>query len=165
MAAREAAVETYKGGRGWDCSCGGKRRHHSRAERRLITAAEGVTLARVYFTCRRCGAHARALDDRLGLDGFVSPHAQQLLCTLGTDWSFDRCARHLRTVAGLVVCDNTVRKACDRHDGLMRAWQREAPEASEPFRGDRRRGVPDRRDLRQHHRRLARGAAVDLRQT
>ena len=93
-----------------------------------------MTLQRVYFTCRRCGQHAHALDDRLGLDGFVSPHAQRLICTLGADWSFERCARHLRDVAGLVVCDNTVRKVCDRHGALMRAWQREDPEASRPFR-------------------------------
>ncbi len=99
-----------------------------------MTAAGDVTLSRVYFTCRRCGQHAHALDDRLGLDGFVSPHAQRLICTLGVGWSFERCARHLRDIAGLVVCDNTVRKICDRHGGLMRAWQREDPEASRPFR-------------------------------
>jgi hypothetical protein len=93
-----------------------------------------VTLSRVYFTCRRCGQHAHPLDDRLGLDGFVSPHAQRLLCTLGADWSFERCARHLREAAGLVVCDNTVRKVCDRHGGLMRAWQREDTEAARPSR-------------------------------
>ena len=93
-----------------------------------------MTLRRVYFTCRACGRHAHALDDRLGLDGFVSPHAQRLLCTLGADWSFERCARHLRDVAGLRVCDNTVREVCDRHGGLMRAWQREDPEAARPFR-------------------------------
>ena len=85
--------------------------------------------------------------------------------SLGAERSFERAARLLREVAGLVVCDNTVRKACDRHGGLMRAWQREDPEAARPFReADGRRRVPDRRDLRQHHRRLARGAAVDLRQ-
>jgi hypothetical protein len=93
-----------------------------------------VTLSRVYFTCRRCGQHAHALDDRLGLEGFVSPHAQRLICTLGVDRSFARCARHLRQVAGLVVCDNTVRQVCDRHGGLMRTWQREDPDAARPFR-------------------------------
>ena len=122
------------GGRGWDCPCGHRRRNRGRADRRLVTAAGDVRLARVYFTCRACGEHAHALDDRLGLDGFVSPHAQRLLCTLGADWSLERCARHLREVAGLVVCDNTVRKVCDRRGGLMRAWQREQPEASRPFR-------------------------------
>lgn len=92
-----------------------------------------MTLRRVYFTCRACGAHAHALDERIGAQGFVSPHAQRVLCLLGADWSFERCARHLRDVAGLVVCDNTVRKVCDRHGGLMRAWQREEPEASRAF--------------------------------
>jgi hypothetical protein len=93
-----------------------------------------VTLSRVYFTCRRCRQHAHALDDRLGLDGFVSPHAQRLIFTPGVDRPFGRCARHLRQVAGLVVCDNTVRKICDRRGGLMRTWQREDPGAARPFR-------------------------------
>lgn len=99
-----------------------------------MTAAGDVTLRRVYFTCRACGQRAHALDDRLGVDGFVSPHAQRLICLLGVDRSFERSARHLREVAGLVVCDNTVRKICDHHGGLMRAWQRQDPEAARPFR-------------------------------
>jgi hypothetical protein len=93
-----------------------------------------VTLRRVYFTCRTCRQHAHPLDDRLGLEGFVSPHAQRVLCAVGAEWSFERCARYLRDIAGLVVCDNTVRKVCDRHGGLMRAWQREDPAAAGPFR-------------------------------
>jgi hypothetical protein len=93
-----------------------------------------VTLRRVYFTCRKCGQHAHPLDDRLGLEGFVSPHAQRLLCAVGAEWSFERCARYLRDLAGLVVCDNTVRKVCNCHGGLMRAWQRDDPEAARPFR-------------------------------
>ena len=99
-----------------------------------MAAAGDVTLKRVYFTCRRCGLHAHPLDDRLGLEGFVSPHAQRVFCAVGAEWSFERCARFLREVAGLVVCDNTVRKVCDRHGGLMRVWQREDAEASRPFR-------------------------------
>lgn len=93
-----------------------------------------MTLHRGYFTCRRCGQHAHALDERLGIDGLVSPHAQRLLCLVGAEWSFTRCARYLREVAGLAVCDNTIRKVRDRHGGLMRTWQRETPEASQPFR-------------------------------
>jgi hypothetical protein len=93
-----------------------------------------VTLQRVYFTCRHCRQHAHPLDDRLGLEGFVSPHAQRILCAVGAEWSFERCAGYLREVAGLVVCDNTVRKVCDRHGGLMRTWQREDAEASRSFR-------------------------------
>lgn len=93
-----------------------------------------MTLSRVYYTCRRCGQHAHALDDRIGIDGFVSPYAQRLICMLGAEGSFEHCARHLREVAGLVVCDNTVRQLCNRHGGLIRAWQREDPEASRSFR-------------------------------
>ncbi len=40
----------------------------------------------------------------------------------------------MREVAGLCVCDNTVRRVCDEHGGRMRAWQRQAPEAARPFR-------------------------------
>jgi hypothetical protein len=93
-----------------------------------------VTLSRVYFTCRRCGAHAHPLDERLGVQGLVSPHAQRLLCLAGADQSFEKAARRLRDLAGLVVCDNTVRAVCDRHGALARAWQRDDPEAARGFR-------------------------------
>jgi hypothetical protein len=92
-----------------------------------------VTLRRVYFTCRACGARAHALDERLGVQGFLTPNAQRLFCLAGAERSFEGAARQLRESSGLVVCDNTVRKACDRHGGLMRAWQREAPEADRAF--------------------------------
>jgi hypothetical protein len=99
-----------------------------------VTAAGDVALRRVYFTCRRCGARAHALDERLGVRGFVSPHAQRLLCLAGVEQSFEKAARQLRGLAGLVVCDNTVRAACDRHGGAARAWQRDDPEAGRAFR-------------------------------
>ena len=81
-----------------------------------------MTLRRVAFACRACRARACPLDERLGVDGLVSPQAQRLLCLVGAGWSFERAARYLREVAGLVVCDNTVRKLCDRHGGAMPAW-------------------------------------------
>jgi hypothetical protein len=92
-----------------------------------------VTLRRAYFTCRGCGARAHALDERLGAQGFLTPNAQRLLCLAGAGRSFEAAARQLREFAGLVVCDNTVRKACDRHGGLMRTWQRDDPEAGRAF--------------------------------
>jgi hypothetical protein len=93
-----------------------------------------VTLRRAYFTCRACGVHAHPLDDRLGLEGLVSPHAQRLLCLVGSQWSFERCARYLRDVAGLIICDNTVREVCDRRGAMMRAWGRDDPDAVQAFR-------------------------------
>jgi len=74
-----------------------------------------VTLRRLHLTCRRCGANAHPLDERLGVDGLVSPHAQRLVCVAGVGRSFEEAARMLRALAGLNVCDNTVRKVCDRH--------------------------------------------------
>ena len=93
-----------------------------------------MTLRRAHFTCRRCGGNAHPLDDRLGVDGLVSPHAQRLLCVAGVERSFERAAGLLRELSGLNVCDNTVRAACDRHGGRMRAWQRDDPEAARRFR-------------------------------
>jgi hypothetical protein len=92
-----------------------------------------VTLSRVYFTCRACGARVHALDERLGVQGFLTPNAQRLLCLAGAEKSFEKAARQLREFSGLTICDNTVRKTCDRHGGLMRTWQREDSEASGAF--------------------------------
>jgi len=100
-----------KKGRGWTCPCGGVRRHHGQAQRRLVTAAGDVTLTRVYFTCRRCGQHSHALDERLGVHGLISPHAQRWLCLVGAEHAFERAAQLVRELAGVVVCDNTVRHA------------------------------------------------------
>jgi hypothetical protein len=93
-----------------------------------------VTLRRVACACRACRARACPLDERLGVDGLVSPHAQRLLCLAGAGQPFEAAARVLRELAGLHVCDNTVRKACDRHGGAMRAWQRDDPGAGAAFR-------------------------------
>lgn len=92
-----------------------------------------MTLSRVYFTCRLCGNRVHALDERLGVQGFLTPNAERLLCLAGAERSFEKAARQLRDFSGLTICDNTVRKICDRHGGLMRAWQREDPEASGAF--------------------------------
>jgi hypothetical protein len=56
------------------------------------------------------------------------------LCVAGAERSFERASRRLRELAGLNVCDNTVRAACDRHGGRMRTWRRDDAAASRPFR-------------------------------
>ena len=93
-----------------------------------------MTLRRAHFTCRHCRANAHPLDDRLGVDGLVSPHAQRLLCVAGVGRSFEEAARSLRELAGLNVCDNTVRAVCDRHGARSRAWQRDEPGAARAFK-------------------------------
>jgi hypothetical protein len=73
------------------------------------------------------------LDDRLGVTGSISPQGQRLLCLAGGSWSFDCAAKHLQELCGLKVSDNTVRAVCQQQGKQMAVWQREAPEAREPF--------------------------------
>lgn len=93
-----------------------------------------VHLDRLYLVCPRCHTGQHPLDDRLGVSGFVSPHAQRLLCLAGASWSFDRASANLKEFCGLVVCDNTIRQVCHDHGGAMRDWQRDDPPAGEAFR-------------------------------
>lgn len=91
-------------------------------------------LDRLYLVCPRCRIGTHPLDRRLGIDGFVSPHAQRLLCLAGASWSFERAAANLKEFCGLSVCDNTIRSVCHDHGGAMRVWQRDDRAAAEGFR-------------------------------
>jgi hypothetical protein len=88
----------------------------------------------LYLVCPRCRAGCHPLDSRLGVTGFVSPHAQRLLCLAGASWSFERASANLKEFCGLSACDNTIRAACQAHGGAMRDWQRDDPKAGEQFR-------------------------------
>jgi hypothetical protein len=92
-----------------------------------------VRLDRLYLVCPRCAAGRHPLDERLGVEGFVSPLAQRLVCLAGASWSFDRASANLKEFCGLSACDNTIRATCDAHGGAMRDWQRDDPAASAPF--------------------------------
>jgi hypothetical protein len=93
-----------------------------------------VRLTRLYLVCPACHSSHYPLDARLGIEGFVSPQAQRLVCLAGASWSFDRASSNLKEFCGLVVCDNTIRAVCHEHGGAMRDWQRDAPTASAAFR-------------------------------
>lgn len=84
--------------------------------------------------CPACRGSRYPLDDRLGIDGFVSPAAQRLLCLAGASWSFERASVNLAEFCGLSVSDNTIRSVCHEHGGAMREWQRDDPAASSEFR-------------------------------
>lgn len=62
------------------------------------------------------------MDDRLGINGFVSPHARKLLCLAGVSWSFAAAAQHLAEFCGLRTCDQTIRAVCDEEAGLLADW-------------------------------------------
>jgi hypothetical protein len=81
-----------------------------------------VRLQRLYLVCPRCGTSRYPLDDRLGLCGFVSPHARKLLCLAGASWSFAAAAEHLAEFCGLRTCDQTIRVVCYQEAGLLADW-------------------------------------------
>jgi hypothetical protein len=86
------------------------------------------------LVCPTCKTSHYPLDEHLGIDGFVSPQAQRLLCLAGASWSFDRARANLKELCGLPVCDNTIRAVCHAHGGAMRDWQRDDPCARATFR-------------------------------
>ncbi len=80
-------------------------------------------MRRLYCLCPRCGASRYPLDERLGLEGFVSPQAKRLLTLAGASWSFAGAASHLAEFCGLVTCDQTIRQVCYEEAGLMADWR------------------------------------------
>ncbi len=84
--------------------------------------------------CPACGTSRYPLDARLGVEGFVSPGAQRLLCLAAASWSFDRASANLKEFCGLSACDNTIRSVAHAHGGAMRDWQRDDPAAAAGFR-------------------------------
>ena len=87
------------------------------------------------MVCPACGTSRYPLGARLGINGFVSPCAQRLLCLAAASRSFDRASAKLKEFCGLSACDNTIRSVGQAHGAAMRDWQRDAPKASEAFRG------------------------------
>jgi Uncharacterised protein family (UPF0236) len=104
------------------CSCGRRLGHKGHAGRNVLTAAGDIRLQRLYLVCPRCGLSRYPLDDRLGISGFVSPHARKLLCLAGASWSFAAAAEHLAEFCGLRTCDQTIRAVCYEEAGLLAGW-------------------------------------------
>jgi hypothetical protein len=90
-------------------------------------------LQRLYLVCPRCGHSRYPLDDRLGVTGFVSPHAKKLLSLAGASWSFAAAAAHLAEFCGLRTCDQTIRAVCFEEAGLVADWLHTDPAAGADF--------------------------------
>jgi hypothetical protein len=69
-----------------------------------------VTLLREHFRCPRCGDCRHLLDDRLGIDGLLSPRATRLACLAAASWSFDVAAARLGELAGVAIDGETLRR-------------------------------------------------------
>ena len=60
--------------------------------------------------CPRSGVTAFPADIRLGIDRFLSPQADRLICLAAVTWSFDVAAERLDELAGLRIDDETIRR-------------------------------------------------------
>lgn len=86
-----------------------------------MTAAGRIELARRSMRCTGCGVTAYPLDDRIGLDGFLSPGAARLACLLAADHSFAIAADRLAVLAGILLDDETIRRHCHEAAGVATA--------------------------------------------
>ena len=102
-----------------------------------MTAAGRVTLRRRSLRCGGCGTTAHPLDDRVGIGGFLSPHATRLACLAAASWSFDVAADRLGEFAGIPIDGETIRRHGHRAAEAL-ARRREAAPPKAAF--DRARG-------------------------
>jgi len=93
-----------------------------------------VQLQRRYFRCPTGCGSSFPLDERLGIDGYVSEGAQRLLSLAAASWSYDLAAERLQEFCGLRVSDTTIRMIAQSHGEQMRRWQQREPAAGQAFR-------------------------------
>jgi hypothetical protein len=92
-----------------------------------VTAAGRVTLHRRSLRCGGCGLTASPLVARLGLDGFLSPHATRLACLAAASWSFDGAADRLHEFAGVRIDGETIRRHGHRAAAALTRRREAAP--------------------------------------
>lgn len=90
-----------------------------------MTSAGRVVAVRRSMRCGRCGLSSHPADDRLGLDGFLSPGAARLACLAAATWSFGVAADRLEQLCGVRVDDETIRRRVHREAAAL-ADRREA---------------------------------------
>lgn len=79
-----------------------------------MTSAGRLATVRRAMRCDACGLTAHPADERLGLDGFLSPGATRLACLAAASWSFDVAAERLEELCGVRVDDETIRRHVHR---------------------------------------------------
>jgi hypothetical protein len=108
--------------------------HHGRKPRLVMTSAGEVRLSRVYFRCVRCRSGGFVLDERLGVQGRYSPHAERLMCLAAGSWSYDLSSERLEELCGLSISDTAIRDHAQQRGAEMLEWQRSHSDAVSEFR-------------------------------
>jgi hypothetical protein len=90
-------------------------------------------LSRTFFSCPACRLGGYLVDDRIGLDGWLSQRAERMMTLAGVEQSFRHGSFLLQELAGWTISHEVIRQTCYRQAEQLEQ-QREAvcPEI-EPF--------------------------------
>ena len=95
-----------------------------------MTSAGRLVAARRSLRCDRCGLSAYPADDRIGLDGFLSPGAARMACLAAASWSFGVAADRLEEFCGVRIDDETIRRHVHREAEALGRRRESAPPAA-----------------------------------
>jgi hypothetical protein len=95
-----------------------------------VTSAGRLVAARRSMRCGRCGTTAYPADDRIGIDGFLSPGATRMTCLAAASWSFDVAADRLEAFCGVRIDDETIRRHAHRAAAALARRRDDAPPAA-----------------------------------
>src|SRR5262249_1809049 len=116
------------------CPCCGAAQHSKGADGRpLLTSAGPVRLVRRHLRCPDCRHSGYAVDDEVGLDGYLSRRLLRLACLGAADGSFARASEYLREYLALGVCAETLRAYCQKQGQHMADWQPQREAVAEAF--------------------------------
>src|SRR5277367_6206299 len=93
-----------KGGPTRTCTCGHGGRHKGAGTREVLTALGPIGLTRTYFHCPDCRLGGYWADERLGVEGRLSPRAEQMITLAGVTQSFRHGCSLLDVLAGWTTC-------------------------------------------------------------
>jgi hypothetical protein len=115
------------------CTCGHSCDNKGQGSREQLTAIGPIRLERIFFSCPDCHLGGYAVDDRIGLDGWLSERAEQMIALAGTHQAFTPASFLLKELVGWTVSHETIRQVCYRQaDKLAKQRQATCPEA-QPF--------------------------------
>lgn len=98
-----------------------------------MTALGLLTIQRTYFTCQACRAGGYPLDQRLGINGFLTRQATRLACRAGARHSFAEAEDLLADLCGWHISDERLRQACHEEARRIADWQAHDPAATAAF--------------------------------
>jgi hypothetical protein len=98
-----------------------------------VSALGSLTIQRTYFRCQGCKTGGYPLDQRLGLDGFLTRQATRLACRAGAQHSFAAAEDLLADFCGWHISDECLRQACHEEARRIAQWQEQNPAATAAF--------------------------------